>query len=113
MNDKILAAAKKIKASDSGIPIWTAGLAPNAPDTIDGDPYAIVQQMPTGASAKALAYGQISKYKIHDASGLRLRRSTERYWELQQVGYMGVMRTDARLLDAGTHPVVYAANPGS
>ena len=108
-HDTVLANIKQL-ADSAGQPIWKAGVAPGAPDTIDGSPYFINQSMPTGASSKNMLYGQLNKYKIHDATGITLRRTDQRYWEYLQVGFLAHMRSDGRLLDAGTGPVKYATN---
>ena len=111
-NDLLLGGMKKVKDSQ-GRPLWSPGLAQGEPNTIDGDPYFINQSMPTGADANAMAYGQLDKYKIHDATDMIFRRLDELYAENHQVGFLAFMRSNGLLLDAGTNPVKHAVNPST
>lgn len=112
-NDTTLKLLKKLKipqysGDTTGQPLWRAGLAAGVPDTIDGDPYVINQQManPT-ATQKAMLYGLLSKYIIRDVRDITLVRLDERYAELGVVAFLAFSRHDGDLLDAGTHPVKY------
>ena len=66
----------------------------------------INQSMPQiAASNVTVAFGDLSKMlvrRVRDFSVLVLR---ERYAEFGQVGFLGFMRVDSNLLDAGTGPV--------
>lgn len=111
-NDTTLKILKKIKVpaysgDTSGMPLWRAGLAASEPDTIDGDPYTINQQVASGTSSRAIAYGLLSKYQIRDVRDITLVRLDERYAELGVVAFLAFSRHDGDLLDAGTHPVKY------
>lgn len=110
--DAVLANIKKI-VDAQGAPIWQAGLASSEPNTIDGDPYFINQQMPTAVATgtKSIAYGQLNKYIIHDGLELQIRRLDELGALNNQVYFLAYMRSDGVLLDAGTNPVKYATNP--
>ena len=115
--DATLAAIKKLKVDDANDarPLWQAGLAAGEPNTIDGDPYYVNQAMPAGAtlSAKIMCYGQLNKYIIHDGLQMVLRRLDEVGAENHQVIFLGFMRSDGRLLDAGTNPVKSMVNPAT
>lgn len=112
-HDNILATLKKLKDTQNR-PLWTPGLAFDAPNTIDGDRYFINQSMPTtGLSAKLVLYGQLNKYKIHDGLDMQMRRLDELHALNHQVTFLAFMRSDARLLDAGTNPVKSLSNPAS
>ena len=113
-SDAFLAGVKKVK-DQSGMPIWKSGLAENAPDTIDGDPYVINQDVSTAATGDAIQclYGQLNKYKIHDGTSLVLRRLDELHALNNQVTFLAFMRSDGRLLDAGTNPVKHLIGPTS
>jgi len=111
-NDTTLKIIKKIKVpgfsgDTAGMPLWRAGLAANEPDTIDGDPYTINQQVASGTNSRAIAYGLLSKYIIRDVRDITLVRLDERYAELGVVAFLAFSRHDGDLLDAGTHPVKY------
>lgn len=104
-HDTTLASVKKLVDSD-GRPLWQAGIGEGEPDKLDGDPYVVNQDMPAiAASAKPVAYGQMSKYIVRDVMDLDLIVFRERYMELGQFGFLAFSRHDADLLDAGTNPV--------
>ena len=112
-HDNILATLKKLKDTQNR-PLWTPGLAFDAPDTIDGDRYYINQSMPTtGLSAKLVLYGQLDKYKIHDGLDIQMQRLDELHALNHQRTFLAWMRSDGRLLDAGTNPVKSLSNPAS
>jgi HK97 family phage major capsid protein len=113
MNDAALKVIKKIKVAQYsgdtvGAPLWIPGLAGMLADTIMGYPYIVNQSVAVpAASAKAVLFGDFSKYLIRDVSDVRLVRMEERYADYDQVGFTAFVRSDADLLDAGTHPVMY------
>jgi HK97 family phage major capsid protein len=96
----------KKKKDGEGRPLWQSGIAMGDPNTIDGDPYVINEQMPTVASAALpIAYGDFSLYYIRDVLGIQLLRLDERYADALQVGFLAFSRHDGVLVDAGTNPV--------
>ena len=118
-NDSTLAEIKKIvipqySGDTVGRPLWQAGLANGAPNTIDGDPYTINQAMATAdadspnSSDKAILYGDFSKYLIRDVRDVTLIRLDERYAELGVVAFLAFSRHDGDLLNAGTGPIKYS-----
>ena len=112
-NDQILKQLKLLNDTQNR-PLWTPGLAFDAPNTIDGDRYFINQSMPnTGLSAKVVLYGQLDKYKIHDGLDMQMQRLDELHALLHQRTFLAWMRSDGRLLDAGTNPVKALSNPAS
>lgn len=111
-NDTTLKILKKLKIAQfsgdtGGVPLWKAGMSVNEPNTIDGDPYIINQQVTSGTGTKAMAYGLLSKYQIRDVRDITLVRLDERYAELGVVAFLAFSRHDGDLLDAGTNPVKY------
>ena len=110
--DTVLLNIKSIVDGDSR-PLWREGLTSDAPDTIDGDPYVINQDVPTAATTgtKSLLYGDFSKYIIHDVIGMQFVRLNELYAANLQVGFHAYLRSDGDLLDAGVAPVKHATNP--
>jgi HK97 family phage major capsid protein len=110
MNDSSLKVIKKLKDS-YGRPLWLAGLASNDPDTINGYPYVINQQVASmAANAKSVLFGDFKNYYIRRVNGAVAMRLTERYADCAQVGFMLWQRFDGALVDAGTHPIAYYAN---
>lgn len=109
-HDSTLAILKKLKDT-TGRPIFQPGLAVKAPDTINGFPYQINQHMAVmAASAKSIAFGQLSKYFIRNVKDVMVMRLTERFADSGQVGFIAFARGDGNLLDAGTNPVKFYAN---
>lgn len=89
-------------------PIWEPSLQPGTPGTLYGYPVVVNQSMASyAATARVLIFGQLSKYLIRDTRGIEIMRLDERYADAHQVGFLGFMRTDGDLLDAGTDPVKY------
>jgi len=109
-NDTTLLALKKMRGSD-GHPLWQSGFAFREPDTFDGDKYVINQDMADlGTGNKFMLYGDFSKYMIREIAGYHLMRLNERYAEKLQIAYLAFQRSEAKMLDAGTHPVKHAIN---
>ena len=105
MNFTALLEIRKLKDSQNR-PIFGPDLAGGTPNTLLGFPIVIDQAMPSlGASAKAIAFGDLSLYTIRRVKGVRILRLVERYADHGQVGFMGFIRLDATLIDAGTNPV--------
>ena len=107
-HDSLYKYVKKLK-DGFGRYLWQSGLAADVPDTIDGDPIRINQSMANAVSNSniTIAYGNFSKFKIRDVNRIRMRRLVERYADYDQEGFVGFMRCDSNLLDAGTHPIKY------
>lgn len=106
MNDAILKAVKKLKDLD-GRPIWQPNIAQMVPATIDGDGYVIEQGMSSALTTgqKIMLYGELSKFLIRDVLGFQLVVLRELYAANRQVGFNMFMRSDSKLIDAGTNPV--------
>lgn len=105
--DATLLAIKKLLDSQNR-PLWAPGISVGAPDTLDGDPFVINQNMASMATGqKSILYGDFSTYWIRNVGGMRLLRLAERFAEMDQVGFVAFERMDANLIDAGTHPIKY------
>ena len=89
-------------------PIFMPGLAPGAPATILGRPYHTNPNMPTGASAKAVVYGDLSQQYIREVGSITFQRLDELYAANGQVGFVAWQSFDSELIDAGDDPVKYA-----
>lgn len=98
--DSTLAVIRKLKDAE-GRYIWQPGLAVGAAATILGQAFHINQDMAAvAASAKAVLYGDFSKYTVRQVKGFEFKRLNERYADSDQVGFIGFARYDGDLLDA-------------
>ena len=104
----------------NGRPLWLAGgttgnaVGQGAPGTILDKQYWVNQDMPTvAANAKAIAFGDYSKYKIRRVKSLMMVQAKERFIDKLQIGFLGFMRYDGNLVDAGTHPIKYLQQAAS
>jgi HK97 family phage major capsid protein len=108
--------ALRLLVDGNNRPLWqpglTAGFGQGFPETILDKPYVINNDMPVmAANAYSVLYGDLSKYKVRRvASGTTVLRLVERYADYLQVGYIGFLRADGQLLDAGTHPIAAFQN---
>jgi|CXWL01.1.fsa_nt_gi HK97 family phage major capsid protein len=104
LNFTTLGIVRKLKDS-ANMPVW-APMAQGAPDTILGRPYVINQDIPAATTGlKSVLYGDFANYHIRDAGGVVLLRLEERYAENLQVAFLGFLRSDGDLVDAGTNPI--------
>lgn len=110
MNDAILAVVKGLKDL-GGRPLWQPNVAESVPATLDGDAYVIDQGMTSAMTTgqKIVAYGDLTKFVIRDVLGYQLVVLRELYAANRQVGFNMFMRTDSRLINAGTGPIKYLA----
>lgn len=104
MNDKTLAAVRKIKDSNGRpifVPGYETGPAGGAPDTLLGRPIYINQDMPDlGAAKKAILYGDFSGYYIRDVMGVTMFRFDDSaYAKRGQVGFLAWLRSGGNLID--------------
>jgi HK97 family phage major capsid protein len=105
-NDTTLKIVKSIVDGQQR-PLWLPNVIAGEPDTLLGYPYTVNQQMASGVSAKAMLFGDFSKFTIREAGPMRLRRLDERYAEFDRVAFVGLMRFDSRLINAGTNPIKF------
>lgn len=104
-HDDVLKAAKQLLDGQNR-PLWTPGMAFNAPDRILNYPYVINMSMAQLATAqKTILFGALNKYMTRIVRDITLLRLTERYADYLQVGFTAFARADGELLDAGTNPV--------
>jgi HK97 family phage major capsid protein len=111
MHDTLLRDLKKTIDSN-GRPIFRdASDAPGGIDKIMGYPFAINQSMADSGTAtnKALLFGAMKKFIIREVRPMVLVRLNERYADADQVGFVAFSREDSGVIDAGTHPIKYAA----
>lgn len=104
----------KLLVDTQGRPLWAAGIAGGAPDTLLGYPIVVNQDVAAmAANAKSVVFGDLSKYLIRDVVGAQLLRLDERYAEFHQVAFLAFARHDGDLLNAGTNPVKLFVNAAS
>ncbi len=87
-----------------GAYVWqpspTVGVIPGEPDRLLGDPVYYDSNVGSLASAAKIAYyGAWDRFYIRDASTLTLQRSDDLYFNLNQVAFRGILRTDSNLID--------------
>lgn len=113
MSDGVLLYCKLLLDS-TGRPLWSSGMAAGQPDTIDGDPVVVINEMASSvaASAKTILYGDLKRYKVREVGNLRLYRMEERFRTEDQDGFVAFMRADGNLLTAG-NPVKYLQQAGA
>jgi HK97 family phage major capsid protein len=105
MHDSTFKLVRKL-VDDQNRPIFMNDLSATSPGTLFGVPVVINQDVATvAAGAKAIYYGDFSKYIIRDVQDFTLLRLEERYADYHQVGFVGFSRHDGRILDAGTDPI--------
>jgi HK97 family phage major capsid protein len=107
MNDTTLKTIMKIVDGDSR-PVYQISPIVGQPDTIEGHQFVINPSMADiGASAKSVLFGDFKKYYVRIAKDAQMVVFNEKYMDYFQVGYTGYMRFDAKVMDAGTHPIKY------
>lgn len=109
-NDATLNVLSKLKDSD-GRYMWEPDVKTGDPAMLFGHPYTINDEIDDiGANNKPVLFGDFKKYHIRDVRGFTLMRLNELYAANLQVGFFGFLRTDGKLIDAGTHPVKALVN---
>lgn len=106
-NDGSLLKLKQVKDGE-GRPLWQAGVGVGAPNTINGFPYHINQDMPAMTTGlKPVLFGALKKFKIRKVKDITVLRLVERYADYHQIGFVAFTRFDSKVLDAGTDPIKY------
>lgn len=106
MNDASVKVIRKIVDSQSR-PIFNPGYEQGppgaAPDTLLGYPIQINQDVAVmAASAKSIAFGDLSFYSIRDVMAIEMFRFTDSaYTKLGQVAFLAWMRSGGNLIDVG------------
>jgi HK97 family phage major capsid protein len=99
MNDATVATVRKFKDTTNQY-IWQPGLQAGVPDTLLGKAVYTDPNMPTTAlSAKSVAFGDLSKYWVRIAGGVRFERSTEFAFNTDLITYRSLIRADGALVD--------------
>jgi HK97 family phage major capsid protein len=99
LNDLILAYLKKLTiGSADGRPLWAPGHAFGAPDTIDGFPYLINNDMASTVAVNniTMLFGDMKKYMIRQVNGYIVKRLDERFADFDQTAWLMFARFDGR-----------------
>lgn len=102
LHDTTLAALRKL-ADGQGRPLWVPSLAQGVPNTLNGWPYWVNNDMPQiAANQKSILFGSFSQaYVIRELEGVTLLRLEERWADALQVGFLAFMRFDGKMVDSG------------
>ncbi len=102
-HDNTVLALRKL-ADTTGQYLWQPGLTEGTPDRLLTYPIVINQDMDSSLAATddAMAFGQLSAYKIRDVEGFRIHRANELYLANDLVGFVALSRHDGDLIDPGT-----------
>lgn len=106
MADSTVRIARKIKDGSQRpifVPGYETGTPGGAPDRLLGDPIKVNQHVAAmAASARSVAYGDFSHYKIRDVMAVEMFRFTDSaYTKKGQVGFLAWMRSGGNLIDVG------------
>lgn len=88
-------------------PIYQASAIVGEPDTIEGKPFTINQDMDDAGTAGNIfwLYGDMRKYLVRNVNGVEIMRLNERFAESYQVAFVGFARWSGHMIDAGTNPI--------
>jgi HK97 family phage major capsid protein len=108
MRDSTAATIRKLRSGGAGTidnylwqPSPTVGLIGGQPDSLLGYPVYTDPNVASMASdAKICFFGSWDSYYIRDTIGLRLERSDDLKFDLNQAAFRGLLRTDGDSLDA-------------
>lgn len=104
-NDGTFKKLRQMKDGE-GRPLWQTDPRTGAPDTLNGYPYTINQDMDAMTTGNTpIIFGALRKFKVRRVKGFTLLRLVERYADYHQIGFLAFTRMDSRLLDAGTDPL--------
>jgi HK97 family phage major capsid protein len=100
--DSTLKALKKLVDSQNR-PLWLPGVAVREPDTFLGYQYVVNQDVPgLAANAKAIAFGDLSKYVIRDVMSITYYRFDDSaFAKSGQVGFLAFLRSGGNYMDVG------------
>lgn len=96
-------------------PIYQASAIVGEPDTIEGKPFTINQDMDDAGTAGNTfwLFGDLRKYLVRNVNGVEIMRLNERFAESYQVAFVGFARWSGHMIDAGTNPIKYMAHAAS
>lgn len=107
-HDLICAALRKLVDSQSR-PLWQSGLSEGVPDRLLGYSVNINNSMSSALTTglKVMLFGWLPAFKMRIVNNIRMRRLTELYAANDQEAFIGFLRVDSKVLNAGTNPIKY------
>lgn len=103
VNDLTAGTLRKLREDAGGTTgqfLWQPAVALGMPDMICGKPIYTDTNIAThGSNAKVAAFGDFQSYYIRDAGSVRLERSDDYAFNVDNVTFRGVIRTDGDLID--------------
>jgi HK97 family phage major capsid protein len=99
MHDSVLETLRLLKDSE-GRPLWQVSMRDGTPDRLHNREYAYNQAMADTieANAQTMLFGRLSDYKLRRVGQMRILRANERFAEKLQIGFLGYIRVDGKLL---------------
>lgn len=99
VRDATLAGVRKLKDGD-GRYLFAPAATFGAPDTLLGKPIYTDPNVPAvAAGAKSVIFGDISRYFVRLAGGVRFERSTDFAFDSDEVAFRAIIRGDGLLVD--------------
>lgn len=114
-----LKAIRQLQIDQSGDtdirPIYQASAIVGEPDTIEGKPFVINQDMDDAGTAGNTfwLFGDMRKYLVRNVNGVEIMRLNERFAESYQVAFVGFSRWSGHMIDAGTNPIKHMVHAAS
>jgi HK97 family phage major capsid protein len=100
MRDATIGAVRKLKEGTTNQYIFQTAATVGAPDTLLGKPiYSDPNIAAVGLAAKSVVFGDISRYFVRIAGGVRFERSDEFAFNADLVTFRTVIRADGALVD--------------
>lgn len=99
MRDATMGAVRKLKDT-TGQYLWQPSVQLGVPDTLLGKPvYTDPNVAAVGLNAKSVIFGDISRYFVRLAGGVRFERSADFAFNTDQITFKAVIRGDGVLAD--------------
>lgn len=87
-------------------PLWQPSMRVGEPDTIEGRPYIINDEMASlGSGNTIMLFGDFKKFVIRRVAGYNLVRLNELYMANLLIGFVAYTRSSSHVLNAGTNPI--------
>ena len=91
----------------SNRPLWIPSLAPGIPDRILGKNYFVNDFMDDyGSDNVPMIYGAMENFHVRFASDIEFYNMNEKFIDAGELAVVAFSRSDSRMVDAGTHPIV-------
>ena len=113
MNDTTVGAVRKLKNSD-GVYAWQSSQIDGEPDRINGKPVYVDPFLASPANgAKAILFGDFSRYWVRLVGGVRFERSDHYAFVNDLVTFRALQRADGALIDTTGAVKYYAGGAAS